>query len=902
MRLLRISPCVIMSFLFSMSLKAQFEMRNDDYVPHIATSSVYYGNGISMYDFNYDFEDNLTISYPFEGIKGYSFGLDSLILEFELSLNANIKQIIWADFDNDGDAELFVTAYESGLFLYEYNNGDLVLVDNVLAEYSFGFHYGASLADFDNDGDLDIYVAQHWNSSWGPAYPNLLFRNEGNLQFSEIAAEKGVDAATNNGFQPIWVDFNFDGWQDLYVVHDKNVPNLFYQNIQGEYFVNIAAENNSDLAISSMSNAVCDFNHDSYFDILVTDGGSPKLLRGTANETFNEVAFEVGFLPLITGWGALWIDDDNDGWDDVHICQGGTTDTPIENHYYKNLEGSFFQQNSFDVEVKASFVNAKGDFNNDGSADFVVMNGYPNSYDFWQGLNSGNHFMKLGLQGTESNRNAAGTIVDVYANNIMNRKVLTLGDNYISQNSSYLLFGLGKDTTIDSVVVHWPRGLTEKYFDLSADTFLLFIEGNTMSVSLDTVFLFQNFCANATDSLVFLGDEWLEWEWQNESEGQGLVIFSDTVVWAQALNIDGLWYIVQLNADWVDDWPSYSVVEAACPDDVALLHWNNQGDWYLYNQDNIYTEGDVMLNSGVNDIVFFNNIGCAVNQTLIVEENENWIDSIEVGVACPFSPVHYNIQLSQGQSSTELILLGIDDWTGNLMDGTYPFSIMNMQGCIVQDTISIPEAEIPEMDMVYDTICFNHWAPVEFEGNTFGYDLLDESFSFVPPGQYFFTFINDNECIHELEVVIFESPELSCTETVEIDEQGFASIHLQIEGGMPPYQIFWQEEIADEHWTGILEDSISYQVIDDLGCQISGFVGAPMENDIKDNAKHPLYFRNNHLFCPNCIDHSFTLFDALGKMVYRDNFANDVIDLSFLGDGFYLFVSGSYSMKILIQN
>ncbi len=151
MRLLRISPCVIMSFLFSMSLKAQFEMRNDDYVPHIASSSVYYGNGISMYDFNNDFEDNLTISYPFEGIKGYSFGLDSLIQEFELSLNANIKQILWADFDNDGDAELFVTAYESGLFLYEYNNGDLVLVDNVFAEYSFGFHYGASLADFDND-------------------------------------------------------------------------------------------------------------------------------------------------------------------------------------------------------------------------------------------------------------------------------------------------------------------------------------------------------------------------------------------------------------------------------------------------------------------------------------------------------------------------------------------------------------------------------------------------------------------------------------------------------------------------------------------------------------------------------------------------------------------------------
>jgi hypothetical protein len=444
--------------------------------------------------------------------------------------------------------------------------------------------------------------------------------------------------------------------------------------------------------------------------------------------------------------------------------------------------------------------------------------------------------------------------------------------------------------------------LTEKYFDLSVETFLLFIEVNTMSVSLDTVFLFQNFCANATDSLVFLGDEWLEWEWQNESEGQGLVIFSDTVVWAQALNIDGLWYIVQLNADWVDDWPSFSVIEAACPDDVALLHWNNQGDWYLYNQDSIYTEGDVMLNSGANDIVFFNNIGCAVHQTLMVEANANWLDSIEVGVVCPFSPVHYNIHLSEGQSSTELVLGGINDWTGNLTEGTYPFSIMNMQGCIVQDTIWIPEAEIPEMDMVYDTICFNHWAPVEFEGNTLGYDLLDESFSFVPPGQYFFTFINENECLHELEFIIFESPELSCTESVEIDEQGFASVHLQIEGGTPPYQIFWQEEIADDHWTGILEDSISYQVIDDLGCQISGFVGAPMENDIKDNAQHPLYFGNNHLYCPNCFHHSFTLFDALGKMIYRDNFANDVIDLSFLGDGFYLFVSGSYSMKILIQN
>jgi hypothetical protein len=477
-----------------------------------------------------------------------------------------------------------------------------------------------------------------------------------------------------------------------------------------------------------------------------------------------------------------------------------------------------------------------------------------------------------------------------------------MGDNYISQNSSYLLFGLGKDTTIDSVVVHWPRGLTEKYFDLSADTFLLFIEGNTMNVSLDTVFLFQNFCANATDSLVFLGDEWLEWEWQNANEGQSLIIFSDTVVWAQALNIDGLWYIVQLNADWIDDWPSYSVIEAACPDDVALLHWNNEGDWYLFNQDTAYTEGDVMLNAGTNDIVFYNNVGCSVNQTILVEAVENWIDSIEVGVVCPLSPVHYNVHLMEGQSSTELVLQGINDWTGNLMEGTYPFSIMNMQGCVVQDTIRIPGAEIPEMEMVYDTICFNHWAPVVFEGNNLGYSLLDESFSFVPPGQYFFTFINDNECLHELEVIIFESPELSCTEWVEIDEQGFASVHLQIEGGTPPYQIFWQEEMADENWTGIIEDSISYQVIDELGCQISGFVGVPMENDIKDNAKNPMYFRDNHLFCSNCVDHSFTLYDSLGKMVYRDNFANEAVDLSFLRDGFYLFVSGSHSMKILIQN
>jgi len=69
MRFLRIFPCVIMSFLFSMSLEAQFETRNDDYVPHIANNSVYYGNGISMYDFNNDFVDNLTIAYPYEGIK-----------------------------------------------------------------------------------------------------------------------------------------------------------------------------------------------------------------------------------------------------------------------------------------------------------------------------------------------------------------------------------------------------------------------------------------------------------------------------------------------------------------------------------------------------------------------------------------------------------------------------------------------------------------------------------------------------------------------------------------------------------------------------------------------------------------------------------------------------------------
>jgi hypothetical protein len=314
----------------------------------------------------------------------------------------------------------------------------------------------------------------------------------------------------------------------------RTYPIYFFQNNNGLSFTEIAGLNNSNIAMSCMSNSISDFNRDGFFDVFITDGATPVLLSGDSSGVFSEVANENGFGPFQTGWGALWIDDNFDGWDDLHICQGGTVLTPMNNQYYQNNDGAFIEMNSFDVETKASFVNAKGDLNGDCFPDFVVMNASPNSYDVWKGISNENNYFKLKLEGTISNKDAAGAIVEAYSNSGLTMKALLYGDNYISQSSNVLLFGVGNSEIIDSICIYWPRGLIEKFYSIEVNHSYLVIEGSSEITNNELLTYSLNYCHNTAGILITPSQEWVHWQWQDGNQDSSILAFSDTILHATA--------------------------------------------------------------------------------------------------------------------------------------------------------------------------------------------------------------------------------------------------------------------------------------------------------------------------------------------------------------------------------
>ncbi|MFM7310081.1 MAG: FG-GAP repeat domain-containing protein, partial [Flavobacteriales bacterium] len=284
----------------------------------MSSESAMWGNGMSAFDFNEDGFDDLTIAENLSGIALYeSQGNGNFNLVQYVALNAVIKHVLWVDFDNDHDADLFVTTNGSGFYLYErQETGELSLRTDLFEEYPQYDAQGASWCDFDKDGWLDLYVC-HYQYGQAPNHPNLLFHNfEG--EFTEVGTQMGVSSWENQAFQSVWTDFDRDGWPDLYVINDHEVGNEYYRNNAGTGFEEWSQINGAGVSLASMSNSVADFDRDGDFDVFVSNGGYQCLLQNSDGQ-FENVASNLGISVFTFGWGGVWLDQDNDGWQDLYL-------------------------------------------------------------------------------------------------------------------------------------------------------------------------------------------------------------------------------------------------------------------------------------------------------------------------------------------------------------------------------------------------------------------------------------------------------------------------------------------------------------------------------------------------------------------------------------------------------
>lgn len=452
-----------------------------------------YGETASFVDVNGDGWDDLTIARSNDSLKVYLSGPDGFELApAPVQCPLGTLHVLWVDYDNDGDLDLYITVLGGVNRMFQndgnFNFTDVTISSGLVTEQAF--NYGASFADADRDGHLDLYMCRYYAGGDVNGLTNLYFHNNGDGTFTNLTDSLNLGNGIRASFMGVWGDFNNDLWPDLYVINDRAPSNTFYLNSgNGSFedftdFSNTAYPNNDP-----MTATVGDYNNSGKLDIFMTNGGGlfsmpPLLLSNNGDTTFSENAATLGInAPQIT-WGGTWIDFDNDGWRDLFFCSSDD----IPNYLYQNMGGSFFLNQSAEVfaENRTSYVVSAGDFNNDGYADLIVQNRYPEMPLLLENQNSGNHYVKVNLTGMVSNKDAIGAWIHVHHDGASYHHYTLCGENFLGQNSQNILFGLGSsDSAIDSIVVSYPSGHEDIYYGLPVDSLYYLTEGETVALQID---------------------------------------------------------------------------------------------------------------------------------------------------------------------------------------------------------------------------------------------------------------------------------------------------------------------------------------------------------------------------------------------------------------------------------
>ncbi|MBM3784090.1 MAG: CRTAC1 family protein [Acidobacteria bacterium] len=501
------------------------------------------GSGAAFFDYDHDgwLDIFLVNGTRFEAVAGpapvsrlYKNNRDGTFTD--VTSAAGIARTGWGagccagDFDNDGLDDLFVSYWGDCALWKNLGNGrfiDVAAKAGVTTRTKSGLkrhNTGCAFLDYDKDGHLDLFVANYIDfdpktaplPESGPCKykgilvacgppglkggRNILFRNNGDGTFTDVSETSGILKTPGTyGLGVTVADFDDDGYPDIYVANDSTSSTLYRNNRDGT-FSDVAIE--SGVAYSpdgkpqaGMGVGVADYDNDGRFDIVKTNfaGDTSSLYRNAGEGAFEDQTFQAGLgrVTRFLGWGAAFVDIDNDGWRDVVLCNGHVYpevgDSAEESGYrqrkvvYRNLANGKFQEVSGQLgpgiaEKVPGRGMAVGDFDNDGSLDLLVncINAPPQLLRCER--EAAGNWLKIKCIGTKSNRTGIGARVYCTAGALRQTDEVRSGGSYLSQSDLRIHFGLAGETAA-SIEVRWPSGIVDKARIEAVNRIVTIVEG-----------------------------------------------------------------------------------------------------------------------------------------------------------------------------------------------------------------------------------------------------------------------------------------------------------------------------------------------------------------------------------------------------------------------------------------
>jgi hypothetical protein len=488
-----------------------------------------HGAGVSTVDFDQNGWDDLTFCTDDAIIVYLNEQGIALSVEFPFEVDDNAKHPQWIDFDNDGDLDFWFTQMNAANKLYR-NDGSDGFTDisvEVGLPQTPSPSFGASWADFDRDGDLDLYVCNYvYVAPDQFELYNHLYRNEAGLTLTDVTLLAGVSDGISLSFQSVWLDYDNDLWPDLYVINDLEHPNRLYHNLGDGTFADVSFASNTSIPLVDAMSASCgDYNNDGLEDIFVTNvaNGSCVLLKNNGNGTFTNTAFSAGLSLGMLTWGASWMDFDLDKDLDLYVCENFYLSPNLPNPFMKNLGGVFDNVGSttFSGDNSNSYSCAPLDWDGNGYPDLLVSNYFPEQPNLWISSGGNQPYIKINLEGIVSNSFGIGAKICCWSAGMFQIRYLRSGQDYLAQQTFTQHFGLGGSQIADSIIVTWPSGYVDKWIGLQSNQVYTLVEGSTQPTNLISP---NGAVMCATDTLVLSVPEFDTYLWSTGDTTQQLQV------------------------------------------------------------------------------------------------------------------------------------------------------------------------------------------------------------------------------------------------------------------------------------------------------------------------------------------------------------------------------------------